>query len=107
MVIFCIKASTHGLGSQKRKAEITFRQPNEMDFLGSAARRNFLLPRYEVSENALLMGRDGKKAVEKEGEGGVLTVNGTGRFEGWQQQSALGHWAVMRTVLPPDIWQAW
>lgn len=43
----------------------------------------------------------------REGDGGVLLRNGTERFGKWQQTSAMGHWAVMRTVLPREVWEEW
>lgn len=58
----------------------------------------FLLPIHEV---------DYAVFEEKEEDGGVLSKNDTERFRGWQQKSALGHWAVMRTVLPSEIWEGW
>ena len=58
----------------------------------------FLLPKHEVDE---------QYAQLEEGDGGVLSRNDTERFREWQQLSALGHWAVMRTVLPGEIWEAW
>jgi hypothetical protein len=36
-----------------------------------------------------------------------LSSNDTERFRGWQEKSAMGHWAVMRTVLPEKIWEDW
>ncbi len=88
MVIFC----TNSIDPVK------FRQPNDADFLGSRARKMFLLPQHEVDDAVF---------VEKEGDGGLLFKNETERFRVWQQQSALGHWAVMRTVLPSEIWEQW
>ncbi len=86
MVIFCTNAA----------AEVRFRDPSEADFLGSGARRMYLLPKYEVDYEAFR---------EVEGDGGVLSRNNTQRFRGWQEQSALGHWEIMRTVLPKEIWE--
>jgi hypothetical protein len=88
MVIFC----TNGAD------EVTFRTPNPKDLLGSGAREMFLLPRYEVEGSVFEM---------EEGDGGVLSRNDTERFRGWQEKSALGHWAVMRTVIPDGIWESW
>ncbi|KAH8665826.1 spermine/spermidine synthase family protein-like protein [Tricladium varicosporioides] len=89
MVIFCTKSASQ---------PVKFRAPNEKDFLGSRARKMFLVPRHEV---------EGSVLEEREGDGGVLWKNGTERFQGWQEQSALGHWAVMRTVLPEWVWEMW
>jgi hypothetical protein len=100
MVIFCTNSASPS-------STISFRKPTEKDFLGSRARRAFLLPKHEVTEEMLKMGVDGTEVVEKEGEGGILRSNETERFVAWQQQSALGHWAVMRTVLPGWVWEEW
>jgi hypothetical protein len=88
MVIFCTNSED----------QVTFRKPTEADFLGSHARKMFLLPKHEVADNDF-------KAVE--GDGGILRKNDTQRFKGWQQTGALGHWAVMRSVLPKEIWEDW
>ncbi len=88
MVIFCTNAA----------AEVRFRDPREADFLGSRARRMFLLPKHEVNYEMFR---------EVESDGGVLRKNDTERFRGWQEQSALGHWDIMRTVLPKEIWEDW
>jgi hypothetical protein len=88
MVIFCTKSNE----------KVTFREPTTKDFLGSGARKIFLLPKHEI-------GQEMHAALE--GDGGVLLRNDTERFKGWQQTSALGHWAVMRTVLPNQIWENW
>jgi hypothetical protein len=88
MVIFCTNSAD----------PVTFRKPVEADFLGSGARKVFLLPKHEVLDDA-------SKLLK--GNGGVLLRNNTERFTSWQQTSALGHWAVMRTVLPQAIWEDW
>ena len=88
MVIFCTNSED----------QVTFRKPTEADFLGSGARKMFLLPKHEVTDNDF-------KAVE--GNVDVLRKNDTERFKEWQQRSALGHWALMRTVLPKEIWEDW
>ncbi len=56
------------------------------------------MPKYEVDYSAFEV---------QQGDGGILSRNDTERFRGWQQQSALGHWAVMRTVIPPLVWENW
>jgi hypothetical protein len=90
MVIFCTKTPVK---------TITFKSPIKEDYLNSRARKAFLVPQYEVLESAF--------AESKEGEMRVLTKNQTKGFEGWQRESALGHWAVMRGVLPPKVWEQW
>ncbi|OAL37747.1 hypothetical protein AYO20_02924 [Fonsecaea nubica] len=85
MVFFCTK----------RQAAITFRKPVTADFLGSGARQEFLVPQHEISPD------------EFDKEGAVLRRGQTKELEKWQSQSALGHWTVMRTVLPDVIWENW
>lgn len=88
MVIFCTNAAD----------EVKFRKPVEKDFLGSGARKVYLLPKHEVQNEVFEV---------QEGDGGILYKNDTERFRPWQEKSALGHWAVMRTVLPKEIWEDW
>ncbi|EXJ79747.1 hypothetical protein A1O3_08030 [Capronia epimyces CBS 606.96] len=85
MVIFC----------RKENMPITFRRPIPADYLGSGARREYLLPKYEILPDAF------------EKTGPVLMSGKTGELEKWQAKSALGHWRVMRTVLPDVIWENW
>ncbi|RMZ91440.1 hypothetical protein DV736_g1344, partial [Chaetothyriales sp. CBS 134916] len=86
MVFFCIKPSA---------VPITFRQPIESDFLGSGARLEFLVPKFEVMHD------------EFEREGDLLTEKNVQAVEKWQAQSAVGHWRVMRNVLPDVVWEYW
>ena len=88
MVIFCTNAVD----------KVTFRRPTEADLLSSGARKAFLMPQHEVDEAVF---------TEVKSDGGILRRNDTERFKNWQQTSALGHWAVMRTVLPDMVWENW
>ncbi|KAI1004013.1 hypothetical protein K3495_g4194 [Podosphaera aphanis] len=88
LVIFCTNAAD----------EVRFREPGEADFLSSAIRQQFLLPKYEVDYSVF---------AEREEDGGLLRRNQTDRFREWQQQSARGHWTLMRTVLPDIVWENW
>jgi len=92
MVIFCTKQGSKPL---------TFRKPVEADYLGSNARRMFLLPEHEIEEG-FFGNRDGTDASED-----VLSRNDTMRLAKWQEKSAVGHWRVMRTVLPSEVWENW
>ncbi|KIW96820.1 uncharacterized protein Z519_02211 [Cladophialophora bantiana CBS 173.52] len=85
MVFFC----------RKRKGAIKFRRPVAADFLGSGARQEFLVPKHEIDQS------------EFNTEGAVLRSGETKELEKWQAKSALGHWRVMRTVLPDVIWENW
>lgn len=95
MVIFCTKSS----------AGITFRNPTERDLLNSPSREAFLLPKWEVTDEDLLRGVN-RSAAEAE-KLGVLRRNETERLEKWQEGSALGHWEIMRGVLPEVVWVNW
>lgn len=90
MVIFCTLDSSRPL---------TFRAPVEADYLGSGARRTFLVPKHEIDAREVF--------AEREGDGPVLAKNSTRRLEQWQKESAVGHWRVMRTVLPDKVWETW
>ncbi|KAL2062809.1 hypothetical protein VTL71DRAFT_5881 [Oculimacula yallundae] len=104
MVIFCVKPTTSSSSipsdpsTSSNTPTVTFRDPVEKDFLGSRARQAYLLPIHEVDYEAFGF---------KEGDGGVLRRNDTQRFKAWQEESAKGHWAVMRTVIPEGVWENW
>lgn len=87
MVFFC----------RKSKDPITFRTPIWEDYLNSRARQVFLEPKHEV-QLADLLGEESSV---------LLRQNNTGMVEEWQMISAAGHWAVMRTVLPAQVWNWW
>ncbi|KAK4119302.1 S-adenosyl-L-methionine-dependent methyltransferase [Parathielavia appendiculata] len=92
MVIFCTKKKPSADG------EISFRLPTERDLLNSPSRRAFLMPQHEVRMSDFVGGEEGK---------GILRRNETERLVKWHEMSALGHWTVMRTVLPEAVWEAW
>ncbi|CAG8974515.1 hypothetical protein HYALB_00009050 [Hymenoscyphus albidus] len=98
MVIFCTKEA-HFPSSSSEPKTIEFNNPKAKDYLGSRARKEFLVPRFEVLPQHF--------APREEGEMEVLRKNETERFEGWQQTSAMGHWTVMRRVLPQEVWEGW
>ncbi|KAH8808574.1 S-adenosyl-L-methionine-dependent methyltransferase [Xylogone sp. PMI_703] len=87
VVIFCTNSGW----------DVVFRESTEKDFLGSMARRNFLKPTLELEEDDLA----GEEYAH------VLYRNETEKFKNWQEESALGHWAVMRTVISPFVWNNW
>ncbi|KAI5922417.1 S-adenosyl-L-methionine-dependent methyltransferase [Camillea tinctor] len=93
VIIFCTKLTSSSGGKQP----ITFRKPVEGDYLQSLARKAYLLPQHEVPPSAF----------SPLDEVGILRVNETEKLAKWHDQSAMGHWAVMRTVLPKEIWQLW
>ncbi|KAJ9612422.1 hypothetical protein H2200_004019 [Cladophialophora chaetospira] len=85
MVFFC----------RKDGKPVNFRKPVTADFLGSSARQEYLLPRHEIMPDEFVR------------EGSVLRSGKTKELEKWQAQSAIGHWKVMRTVLPDAVWENW
>ncbi|KAK3504104.1 S-adenosyl-L-methionine-dependent methyltransferase [Neurospora crassa] len=98
MVFFCTKASTPTQG-------ITFRNPTPRDMLNSPSREAFLLPKFEVTDDDLLRAVNG--SVEEAKKLGILRKNETATLEKWQTGSALGHWEIMRGVLPEVVWVNW
>lgn len=87
MVIFC----------RKTPGDITFRDPVKADFLGSRAREMFLAPKHEVPMTDML-GED---------RSALLMKNNTGDMQEWHTLSAAGHWQIMRSVLPAQVWNWW
>jgi len=85
MVFFCIKKTT----------PIRFRKPKEADYLGSGARRQYLVPKHEMLHKNFRT------------EGDILKRGKTRELQKWQAKSSIGHWEVMRTVLPDAIWENW
>lgn len=85
MVFFC----------RKTNIPVNFRQPVEADFLGSRFRREYLVPKHEIPASVF------------EKEGSILRKGRTKELEKWQAKSAIGHWRVMRTVLPDAVWINW
>jgi hypothetical protein len=88
MVFFCRAHS---------EAPITFREPVERDFLRSGARKAYLVPKHEIL----------REEFDLKDVGDVLRANNTAMLEETQQKSAVGHWNVMRTVVPGKIWELW
>ncbi|KAK2754425.1 hypothetical protein FQN54_007069 [Arachnomyces sp. PD_36] len=86
MVIFCKKA----------KSPLTFRRPVEADYLQSRARQIFLEPQHEIPPETFAL-KENEQKILKEGE--------TANLRSWQTQSAIGHWKIMRTVIPPGVWE--
>lgn len=93
MVIFCTKIADRPL---------TFRKLVPEDLLQSRTRPHFLPPRHEVRDEDFTA--DMSKVEES---ALVLRKNDTAALESWHEKSALGHWVVMRTVLPDFVWENW
>lgn len=87
MVIFC----------RKTEDPITFREPVQKDFLDSRARQMFLAPKHEVPMLDML----------SEDTSAMLMKNNTGDMQEYHIISAAGHWAIMRAVLPAQVWNWW
>jgi hypothetical protein len=87
MVVFCTKLSS----------AVSFRQPTARDKLNSPSREAFLMPKHEVTDGDFLT---------TEGEG-ILRKNDTSKLAAWHEKSAVGHWGVMRGVLPAVVWENW
>jgi hypothetical protein len=93
LVVFCKRLPMPNLNSPA----ITFRKPTEADFLGSGARKAFLVPKHELALTADYFELDGE----------VLRIGRTRQLGTWHRQSAIGHWKVMRTVMPSAVWENW
>lgn len=88
VVIFC----------KKESGSLDFRDATAADMLGTYARQEFLQPKYEVKEDGFLASPD---------EVGILRANDTDVVRRSHKTSALGHWKIMRTILPAAVWEKW
>ncbi|MCJ1307971.1 hypothetical protein MMC25_001621 [Agyrium rufum] len=99
MVLFC----------RRKPGPFTFRPVVEADLLGSQARLHHLPPKFEVPGN--WFDRENRKGVKKPlGWNASNKILGSGsavELEGVQRENAIGHWKIMRTVMPSEIWEAW
>lgn len=55
------------------------------------------MPKHEMAVNA--------ENFEMKGE--IITKGRTKQMEAWGRQSAVGHWKVMRGLLPAAVWENW
>ncbi|KJR88240.1 spermine/spermidine synthase [Sporothrix schenckii 1099-18] len=90
VVIFCTK-------NGERDSDIQFRAPRKADLLNSETRKHFLVPQYEVVDTDF-------RSTE---EARIVRRNDTEQLAEWHAESALGHWAVMRRVVPAKVWEMW
>ena len=90
MVMFC----------RKSPEEFTFRDPIEADFLGSPARRQHLKPQHEIPASYFKVGKRQKGEMLRRGQISREMQEST-------IASAVGHWYLMRTVLPDVVWENW
>lgn len=91
MIVFCTTAP--------EGTALSFRMPTDADFLGSIARRNFLYPRpeHEIKYDF--------KAAEPTAK--MLRRGETQELEKHQNEGAVSHWRIMRSVLPSAVWENW
>lgn len=88
VVIFCTKHAGR---------PVRFRNPTQRDRLSSKTRDQFLVPDNEVFDSEFLARKDL----------GILTRNDTRKLVKYHEKSAVGHWGVMRTVMPSIVWENW
>ena len=88
MVMFCRKSNSEA---------INFRKPASADFLGSGARKDFLMPQLEVDAGTFRV----DNAVNITEKQAIKTLARS------QEKSRLGHWRVMRNVMPATVWENW
>lgn len=86
---------------RKSDEAFAFRKPVEADFLGSQARREVLLPEHEIE--ASFFDRPLRSSLQPD----VLRRGQTAWLSTLQQQTALNHWHIMRTVIPGFAWENW
>ncbi|KAF3480094.1 uncharacterized protein GIQ15_05441 [Arthroderma uncinatum] len=89
MTIFC----------KKTPGPIKFRTPVPSDYLGTYSRKESLVPRLEFSP--------GSFSKDPEGNTDALGPTVPKELAYWQFQGAIGHWHVMRSVLPASVWENW
>ena len=91
LVIFCHKTA---------KGSLKFRKPVDADYLDSESRREYMMPKYEVNMGRADLGTGGEILS-------IKSPRAMKQMASWQSKSALGHWQVMRQVLPDRIWELW
>jgi hypothetical protein len=86
---------------RKKRQDFSFREPVHADYLMTMARNDALVPRYKVDTSMFDL------TGERDGIGKVLSSDDVSVLKKWRAQGAIGHWEVMRTVLPPVVWENW
>lgn len=79
----------------KDEEDVRFRKAETADFLGSSSRKAYMVPKHEVP--AATFTRDGE----------ILTRVNTKVLEKLHVDSAIGHWRLMRKVMPAAVWENW
>lgn len=90
MVIFC----------RKSNGTLKFRKPVEADYLKTGARRHHLLPQFEIDAAVFETGGEPRDLE-------TLKRGRTKDIQSSHKDSAVGHWGIMRTVLPDSVWENW
>lgn len=72
----------------------------EADYLNSGTRRYHLLPQHEIDAAVFAKGGE-PEGLE------ILKRGSTKKIQAFHKDSAVGHWGIMRTVLPDSLWENW
>ena len=94
LVLFCRNTAD--------EKSFTFRKPTTKDFLGTGARKDYLLPRYEMDAEAF-----GIDSFADGNNGTIITKETIRTLARDQEKSRWGHWWVMRGVMPDAVWENW
>lgn len=89
MVIFC----------KKSDSKLEFRQPTKADYLGSMSRESYMFPEIEIEQKRFQNNLSPNVKILENAQMRELQT--------WHKQSAIGHWKIMRTVLPDSVWEKW
>lgn len=90
MVVYCKKNAA---------TPLSFRAPTQADYLRSKSRESYLVPKNEVELSTF-------DHTDKVGRR-ILVAKETEGLRRFQDQAAIAHWKIMRTVLPAAVWEYW
>lgn len=90
MVVFCKKSTV---------TPLKFREPIQADYLRSKFRETHLVPRREIDLSRF-------DRVEEGGQK-ILVAKELEHVKRFQDQGAIAHWKIMRSVLPAPVWEHW
>lgn len=100
VVLFCRKVA----------GDFEFRRPTQADFLGAPSREQWLMPQHEVAVDefrpkcAARGDCFGPDSAERES---FVWYSHVDVLEKWQAEAGRRHWELMRTVIPPLVWDNW
>ncbi|EIW61205.1 uncharacterized protein TRAVEDRAFT_56579 [Trametes versicolor FP-101664 SS1] len=82
---------------------LEFRRPVDADFLGSYLRRHVFLqlPEREADLSEVI------DSIPVDGREKYLLKDGANPLGEWQAKEAIGHWKIMRGVLPDTYWETY